>query len=96
MLGIISVGVAVVALIASAIFFALSAQQLRSSTQRLQRTMNVLGQYLKATIQNADVDLNWDAAGDLIGLDIRLHVASCVIGVHAEGDLTLIPGKKPD
>ena len=43
------------------------------STRRLQRTMNILGRYLKATVKDADVDLNTDKEGNLLGLTITVH-----------------------
>jgi cytochrome c-type biogenesis protein CcmE len=72
-IAILALIISVLALVASAVFYFKSARQLQDSTRRLQRTMNVLGQYLKATIKNADVDLNINKEGDLVGLNITLH-----------------------
>ncbi len=74
--------VAILALIASAIFYFKSARQLQKSTRRLQNSMNVLGRYLKATIKNADVDLNINKEGDIVGLSITVHPEP--INVHLQ------------
>ncbi len=79
---ILGVIIATIALIASAVFYFLSARQLQESTQRLQRTMNVLGRYLKATIKDADVDLNINKDGDLVGLNITLHPEPFTVHPH--------------
>jgi hypothetical protein len=65
--------ITILALAASAIFYFMSARQLRDSTQQLQHTMNVLGHYLKATIKDAHVDLNINKKGDIVGLNISGH-----------------------
>lgn len=84
------------ALVASIIFFFLSARQLNNSTRRLQRTMNVLGQYLKATIKGADVDLNIDKEGNVVGLSITLHPDPINVKAEVSGVATLFQsGKKP-
>ena len=65
--------ITILALTASAVFYFLSARQLRDSTRRLQNTMNVLGYYLKTTIKDARVDLNTDKRGDIVSLNIKGH-----------------------
>jgi len=88
--------ISILALVASIIFFFLSARQLNNSTRRLQRTMNVLGQYLKATVKGADVDLNIDKEGNVVGLNITLHPDPINVQSQVSGTATLIQsGKKP-
>jgi hypothetical protein len=88
--------ISIAALVASAIFYFISARQLRNSTQQLQHTMNVLGHYLKATIKDAHVDLNINKRGDIVGLNITAHGE-----IHGGGRISakgqVIQGeKKPD
>ncbi len=97
MLEILGVIIATLALIASAVFYVLSARQLQESTKRLQRTINVLGHYLKATIKDADVDLNINKDGDIVGLNITLRPDPINVHSHVAGEVTLILGEKePD
>ena len=96
-ISILALIVSIIALVASAIFYFMSAQQLRKSTRRLQRTMNVLGRYLKGTIKDAEVDLHYDKEGDIVGLDIKLRPEHISVRANVKGDLTVIEGKKkPD
>jgi hypothetical protein len=94
---IIGVIITILALIAAVVFYCKSTRQLRDSTRRLQRTMNVLGQYLKATIKDADVDLNIDKEGDIVGLNITLRLEGVQAKATVGGMVTVVEGdKKPD
>lgn len=88
--------ISVLALVASAIFYFKSARQLRDSTRQLQHTMNVLGRYLKATIKDADVDLNIDKDGNIVDVNIILRPAGGIQEqASANATLTVVE-KKPD
>lgn len=92
-ISLIALIISIFTLAASAIFYFKSARQLQDSTRRLQRTMNVLGHYLKATIKDADVDLNFNKEGDIIGLSITAHTEPIVANVRVEGAATLVKGQ---
>jgi hypothetical protein len=90
--GLFALIISMFALVAAAVFYFMSARQLRNSTRRLQRTINVLGHYLKATIKDADVDLNINKEGDIVGLNITLRLE----GVQAKATVGGMVPKKPD
>jgi len=94
MIGILALVISVLALAAGAVFYFMYARQLQNSTRRLQRTMNVLGHYLKATIKDADVDLNTNKEGDIVGLNITLHPDPINIQVQVGGVATLTQVEK--
>lgn len=87
MLEVSGVVIAVLALIASAVFYFKSTRQLRIA-------INVLAGYLEGTIKGADIRFNRNKKGDVVGLNITLHAEPGRIQVQVAGDVTLIKCKK--
>jgi hypothetical protein len=64
------------------------------ATKELKIAIRVLAGYLEGTIKGGDISFNRNKAGDVIGLNIRLHPDPISSHSHVAGNITLISDEK--